>query len=172
MSSEIQGLHNLVAPIGARRKPMRVGRGESSGKGKTCGRGMKGQKARKSGPVRPGFEGGQLPLARRLPKRGFSNYPFRKQFTAINVGRLTERFGAGETVDMAALLAVGLLSKTSAKVKILGEGEVGHALHLKVERISAGARSKIEAAGGSVEVLTTALKASSKSEESKAAGKD
>jgi len=172
MSSEIQGLHNLVAPIGARRKPIRVGRGESSGKGKTCGRGTKGQKARKSGQVRPGFEGGQLPLARRLPKRGFSNYLFRKHFTAINVGRLSECFGAGETVEMATMLAVGLVSKTSAKVKILGVGDVGHALHLKVERISAGARSKIEAAGGSVEILEAALKSSSKSKEIETAGKE
>lgn len=164
MSSEIQGLHNLVAPIGARRKPMRVGRGESSGKGKTCGRGMKGQKARKSGPVRPGFEGGQLPLARRLPKRGFSNHRFRKTFIALNVGRLSERFGAGEAVDFAALLATGLVSKTSDKVKILGQGDVPHALHLKVHRISASARGKIEAAGGSVEILQASTKVDSDSE--------
>lgn len=167
MSEEIQGLHNLVAPRGARKRPIRVGRGESSGKGKTSGRGMKGQKARKSGPVRPGFEGGQLPLARRLPKRGFSNHLFRNHFVAVNVGRLSERFSAGDTVDLPALLAVGLLSKTSDKVKILGEGDISLALHLKVHRVSAGARAKIEAAGGTVEVIASGSGAakSPKSEE-------
>lgn len=148
-----QGLHNLVAPHGARKKKKRVGRGEASGHGKTSGRGMKGQKARKSGNVRPGFEGGQLPLARRLPKRGFKNALFRKDYVVVNVGRLAERFEGGATVDPAALVATGLLAKASDRVKILGEGDIGHALHLKVHRISASAREKIEKAGGSVEVL-------------------
>ena len=165
MSEEIQGLHNLVAPKGARKRPIRVGRGESSGKGKTSGRGMKGQKARKSGHVRPGFEGGQLPLARRLPKRGFSNHLFRNHFVAVNVGRLSERFSDGETVDPSALMAVGLISKTSDKVKILGQGELSHALHLKVHRVSAGARTKIEAVGGTVEVLAAGGKDSKSSKD-------
>ena len=149
---EVQGLHNLVAPIGARKKPKRVGRGEAS-MGKTSGRGHKGQKARKSGGVRPGFEGGQLPLARRLPKRGFSNALFKKTYTVINVGRLAEVFEAGAAVDIPSLIEKGLVSKTSAKVKILGEGELGHALSVKVHKVSASARAKIEAAGGAVEVL-------------------
>lgn len=154
-TSQRQGLHNLVAPRGARRNKKRLGRGESS-HGKTSGRGNKGQKARKSGQVRPGFEGGSLPLARRLPKRGFNNKDFANQYAVVNVGRLAERFEAGATVDTAALLENGLLAKANLKVKLLGEGEVGHALTVKVHKISAQARAKIEKAGGSVEVLATA----------------
>lgn len=146
-----QGLHNLIAPIGARKKKKRLGRGESS-QGKTSGRGNKGQKARKSGQVRPGFEGGTLPLARRLPKRGFTNI-FASEYAVINVGRLAERFDAGATVDPVTLVESGLLSKRNARVKILGEGEISHALTLKVHKISQSAREKIEKAGGKIEVL-------------------
>ncbi|MFZ9888848.1 MAG: 50S ribosomal protein L15 [Myxococcota bacterium] len=153
-NSQRQGLHNLVAPRGARRNKKRLGRGESS-HGKTSGRGNKGQKARKSGQVRPGFEGGSLPLARRLPKRGFNNKDFASQYAIVNVGRLAERFSAGATVDAVALLENGLLAKANVKVKVLGEGDVGHALTLKVHKISAQAREKIEKAGGSVEVLAS-----------------
>lgn len=152
-NNEFQGLHNLVAPRGARKKPKRIGRGEGSGHGKTSGRGHKGQKARKSGGVRPGFEGGQLTLARRLPKRGFRNALFRKTFRVVNVGRLAERFEAGSVVDMDALLVAGLVSKPSEKVKLLAQGDISHALTIKVHAASAGAREKIEKAGGSVEVL-------------------
>lgn len=150
---EKQGLHNLVKVRGARKRFKRVGRGESSGLGKTSGRGMKGQKSRKSPHVRPGFEGGQLPLARRLPKRGFSNEPFRKHFAEVNIGHLGDRFESGANVDPAALVASGLVAKASAKVKILGEGEIPHALHIKAHKCSKGARAKIEAAGGTVELL-------------------
>lgn len=153
-----QGLHNLVAPKGARRKKKRLGRGESS-QGKTSGRGNKGQKARKSGQVRPGFEGGTLPLARRLPKRGFNNKIFANDYAIVNVGRLAERFEAGAVVDPTTLLASGLLSKRNVKVKILGEGDIGHALVLKVHKVSQSAREKIEKAGGSVEVLEAAKSA-------------
>lgn len=153
MSDEIQGLHNLPAVRGARHKVKRVGRGPGSGHGKTAGRGMKGQKARKSGNVRPGFEGGQLPLARRLPKRGFKNALFRNDFIVVNVGRLADRFEGGATVDPAGLLAAGLISKASEKIKVLGEGDIGHALNLKVHKISESARQKIEKAGGSVELI-------------------
>lgn len=149
---ERQGLHNLVAPKGARKKKKRLGRGEAS-HGKTSGRGNKGQKARKSGHVRPGFEGGSLPLARRLPKRGFNNKDFATEYAIINVGRLAERFDAGATVDPASLVANGLLAKHGARVKILGEGEIGHALTLKVHKVSASAREKIQKAGGTIEVL-------------------
>jgi large subunit ribosomal protein L15 len=159
MSDEIQGLHNLVSPIGSRHRKKRLGRGEASGLGKTSGRGMKGQKARKSGHVRPGFEGGQLPLARRLPKRGFKNALFRNDYTVVNVGRLAERFEAGSTVDPASLMASGLISKAGVRVKILGEGDLGHALTVKVHHISASARAKIEQAGGSVELLASSSKA-------------
>lgn len=155
---ERQGLHNLVAPKGARKKKKRLGRGEAS-HGKTSGRGHKGQKARKSGNVRPGFEGGTLPLARRLPKRGFNNKAFATEYAIINVGRLAERFEAGATVDPAALVASGLLNKPGARVKVLGEGEIGHALTLKVHKVSASAREKIEKAGGTVEVLEAAKSA-------------
>lgn len=155
---ERQGLHNLVAPKGARKKKKRLGRGEAS-HGKTSGRGMKGQKARKSGNVRPGFEGGSLPLARRLPKRGFNNKVFATEYAVVNVGRLAERFEAGATVDPAALVASGLLSQSRVRVKVLGEGEISHALTLKVHKVSASAREKIEKAGGTVEVLEAAKSA-------------
>jgi large subunit ribosomal protein L15 len=157
-NEEYQGLHNLIAVRGARKKFKRVGRGESSGIGKTCGRGMKGQKARKSGGVRPGFEGGQLPLARRQPKRGFKNYPFRKEFVVVNIGLLSERFEAGATVDPAALVAVGLVAKPTDSVKILGQGELSHALTIKAHKVSGSARAKVEAAGGSVELIAPRAK--------------
>jgi len=149
----IQGLHNLVAPWGARKNKKRLGRGRASGHGKTAGKGHKGQKKTKSGQVRPGFEGGQLPMARRLPKRGFSNHDFRVDYTVVNVGRLAERFEAGALVDPAALIASGLVTKTRMKIKILGTGELGIKLTVKAHAISAGAKAKIEAKGGSVEVL-------------------
>ncbi len=153
MSDEIQGLHNLVAVRGARHRAKRVGLGEGSGMGKTCGRGMKGQKARKSGGTRIGFEGGTLPLQRRLPKRGFSNYPFRVEFSVVNVGRLAERFDGQTPVDLDALLFAGLIGKSNVKVKVLAEGEISHAIHVKAHRVSKSARAKIEAAGGTVEEL-------------------
>jgi len=155
-TTEIQGLHNLVAPHGARKNKKRLGRGRASGHGKTAGRGHKGQKKTKSGNVRPGFEGGQLPLARRLPKRGFKNFDFRTDYATVNVGRLAERFEAGAVVDIAALIACGLVTKTGLKVKLLGNGEIAHKLTVKVDAVSAGARQKIEAKGGTVEVLDAA----------------
>lgn len=158
MTNEVQGLHNLIAVRGARKRIKRVGRGEGSGMGKTSGRGMKGQKARKSGGVRPGFEGGQIPLAMRLPKRGFTNYPFRKTYTPINIGRLSERFEDGETVNIASLLERGLLSKASDRVKLLGEGDLSLKLVIEVHKVSASARTKIEAAGGTIATLEPAIK--------------
>lgn len=121
--------------------------------GKTCGRGMKGSKARKSGGMRPGFEGGQISLARRQPKRVFSNYPFKKHYEVVNIGRLAERFAAGETVDPATLIEKGLLGRSRDRVKILATGDISHALNVKAHRVSASARQKIEAAGGTVEEL-------------------
>jgi large subunit ribosomal protein L15 len=153
MSNEVQGLHNLVAPVGARQKQKRVGRGRGSGLGKNCGRGHKGQKKTKSGNVRPGFEGGQLPLARRLPKRGFRNAMFRVDYTVVNLGRIAERFPAGAVVDPMALVQAGLVAKPRALVKILGNGELPHKLTIKAHAISAGARQKIESQGGVAEVL-------------------
>lgn len=151
--TEVQGLHNLVAPRGARQAKKRLGRGRGSGLGKTAGRGHKGQKKTKSGNVRPGFEGGQLPLARRLPKRGFRNAPFRKVFAEVNLGRIAERFEAGAVIDPIALVECGLVTKPTMKVKILGEGDFTLKVTVKAHAISAGAKAKIEAAGGTVEVL-------------------
>ena len=153
--NEIQGLHNLVAPWGARKNKKRLGRGRASGHGKTAGRGHKGQKKTKSGNVRPGFEGGQLPMARRLPKRGFKNFDFRKDYAIVNLGRIAERLGDAKTatIDLAWLLESGLVTKTNAKVKILGNGELGAKITVKAHAVSESAKAKIEAKGGSVEVL-------------------
>lgn len=152
-SPDIQGLHNLVAVQGARHKPKRLGRGRASGHGKTSGRGHKGQKKTKSGQVRPGFEGGQLPLARRLPKRGFKNFDFRVDYTVVNLGRIAERFESGAVVDPVSLVATGLVTKTRMKIKVLGTGDLNLKLTVKAHAISASAKQKIEAAGGTVEVL-------------------
>jgi large subunit ribosomal protein L15 len=146
------GLHNLPAPARARHKKKRLGRGRPSGHGKTSGRGHKGQKKTKSGNVRPGFEGGQLPLARRLPKRGFKNFDFRVDYAVVNLNRLSERFEAGAVVDHAALVGAGLARPTD-KIKVLGTGDLAHKLSVKVHAISASAKQKIEAKGGSVEII-------------------
>lgn len=145
------GLHNLVAPRGAYKAPKRLGRGESSGHGKTSGRGHKGQKARKSGNVRIGFEGGQNPLYRRLPKKGFTSMA--KKPVVINLRSIVERFEANAKIDPSALVACGLLGKLQAKIKVLGEGDPKQGLVLQVHAISQSAREKIEKAGGSIEIL-------------------
>lgn len=148
-----QGLHNLVAPIGARKAPKRVGRGESSGHGKTSTRGAKGQKARKSGNVRPGFEGGQTPLSRRLPKRGFKNIHAKPEYRVVNLAVLSERFEKNADVTPATLMAAGLLSKVSDRVKVLANGEMTHALKLSVHAISEAAVKKVQEVGGTVELI-------------------
>jgi large subunit ribosomal protein L15 len=145
-------LSKLSPSKGANKKPKRVGRGPGSGVGKTCGRGQKGQKSRSGGGVHPGFEGGQMPLQRRLPKRGFTN-PFRKEWTVVNVGRL-DVFDDGAVVDVQTLLERGLISKVGDGVKILGKGELKKKLTIKVHAISAGALAKIEQAGGAFEEIT------------------
>lgn len=150
---EYLGLHNLVAPIGATKNRKRLGRGESSGHGKTSGRGHKGQKARKSGNVRIGFEGGQNPLTRRIPKRGFSNYGFRTDYHAVNVARLSKYFEAGTVVDQAGLVAVGLAPNMKCLIKLLGDGAISHALTIKVNAASAKAIEKVQEKGGTVEVI-------------------
>ena len=131
----------------------RIGRGTGSGLGKTCGRGHKGAKSRSGWSSKAGWEGGQMPLFRRLPKRGFSNANFRKIYTIINVGDL-DAFDAGATVDLNTVLEKGLVSKQkhSDLFKILGNGEVGKKLSVVVDGISAAARAKIESAGGTVEL--------------------
>ena len=143
-------LDELKPPRGAKKKAKRVGRGPGSGQGTTAGRGSKGQRSRSGGGVPPGFEGGQMPLQRRLPKRGFSN-PFRKVFAEINVRDL-EPFAADSVVDEELLRQSNLVRGKFDGVKLLGDGEIDKPLTVKVDRCSAGARQKIEAAGGKVEV--------------------
>jgi large subunit ribosomal protein L15 len=140
----------LKAPAGATKKRKRVGRGESSGWGKTSGRGSKGQKARSGGKVRAGFEGGQMPLSRRLPKRGFRN-PFREEYIAVNLTDICRKFSKGAVIDEASLLANGILRKKGSKVKILAKGEIDFPVTIKLAKISQAAKEKITAAGGSVE---------------------
>lgn len=144
-------LNELSPPQGSRRAPRRLGRGVGSGRGKTAGRGTKGFNSRSGGGVRPGYEGGQMPLHRRLPKRGFANI-FRKKIAVINVRDLNQ-FDKGSVVDEAVLIAAGLVKGKKDGIKLLGHGEVKHSLEVKVNYISKSAREKIEAAGGKVEVV-------------------
>lgn len=141
-------LATLKPPTGSRKKRKRVGRGSGSGHGGTACKGHKGQNARSGGGTRPSFEGGQMPITRRLPKRGFRN-PFRLVMGIINVGQL-QRFPAGSLVDEELLLKSGLVKGSVEAVKILGEGSVEHALTVKVGLISKGAREKIVNAGGAI----------------------
>lgn len=149
---DYQGLFNLVAPIGAKHKRKRVGRGHASGWGKTSGRGHKGQKARKGGGVRPGFEGGQITLAMRLPKRGFTNI-FAKNYEIINIGSLAERFPEGGTININDLIAVGLISKPSSLIKILGQGDISTSISISAHKFSKSAEVKIKAAGGEAVIV-------------------
>jgi large subunit ribosomal protein L15 len=144
-------LDKLKAPPGANRNRKRVGRGRSSGHGKTAGRGGKGQIGRSGGRTVRGFEGGQMEMQRRLPKVGFKN-PFRKTYAEVNVGTLSERFPADALVDTAKLLEAGIIHKALCGVKVLGQGELKHALTVKAKLFSKAAKAKIEAAGGSAEV--------------------
>ncbi len=143
-------LHDLKPNKGSKHRKKRLGKGESSGLGKTAGKGHKGQKARSGGGVRPGFEGGQMPLIRQLPKRGFNNKDFKDHFAIINVGTLEEVFGAGDEVTEESLRAVGLVKGSYDGIKILGDGELNQKLTVRVSRVSASARAKIEGAGGTV----------------------
>jgi large subunit ribosomal protein L15 len=143
-------LSSLKSPAGSTKKRKRVGRGDASGQGKTAGRGEKGQKARSGGKVRAGFEGGQMPLSRRLPKRGFRN-PFRERFIAVNLIDLCRKFSKGTVIDEAALLASGIVKKKGDGIKILAKGNIDFPIILKVAKVSQAAREKITAAGGSIE---------------------
>lgn len=144
-------LHELSPSEGSRKKNFRVGRGHGSGNGKTAGRGHKGQNARSGGGVRPGFEGGQMPIYRRLPKRGFTNI-FAKEYVAINVEALN-KLENGSEVTAEVLEANGIISKICDGVVILGRGEINKALTVKAKRFSKSAEEKIIAAGGKVEVV-------------------
>ncbi|HHZ06581.1 MAG TPA: 50S ribosomal protein L15 [Clostridiales bacterium] len=144
-------LHELSPVAGSRKDTKRIGRGHGSGQGKTAGKGHKGQKARSGGGVRPGFEGGQMPLQRRIPKRGFNNI-FAKEIVAINVGSLN-KFEDGTVVDTMALVNAGLVKNSFDGIKILGNGNLTKKLEVKVNAFSASAKEKIEAAGGKAEVI-------------------
>lgn len=144
-------IHELSPAEGSKKDVKRVGRGHGSGWGKTSGKGHKGQNARSGGGVRPGFEGGQMPLARRIPKRGFNNI-FAAKMAAVNVSSL-EIFKEGTEVDAELLLASGLVKKIDNGVKILGNGELTKKLTVKADAFSASAKEKIEKAGGKAEVM-------------------
>lgn len=145
-------LHELSPVAGSKKDVKRVGRGAGSGQGKTAGKGHKGQKARAGRGPRPGFEGGQMPLQRRVPKRGFNNI-FAKEIVSVNVSTLEQIFNDGDTVDAAALINAGVIKKELDGVKILGNGEINKKLTVKVNAYSESAKQKIEAAGGKAEVI-------------------
>jgi len=144
-------LHELKPAEGSRKERNRVGRGIGSGNGKTAGRGHKGQNSRSGGGVRPGFEGGQNPLYRRLPKRGFTN-PTRKEYAIVNLETLN-RFEAGTEVTPELLLETGIVSNAKSGIKILGDGQLEKGLTVKANKFSASAKEAIEAAGGKTEVI-------------------
>ena len=144
-------LNELSPPKGSRRPRKRLGRGVGSGKGKTAGKGTKGHNSRSGGGVRPGFEGGQMPLHRRLPKRGFTNI-FRKRISVINIRDLS-KFESGSTVDEAALVRMGLVKGRRDGIKLLAQGEVKVPLTIRVNRVSKGAEEKIISAGGKIESI-------------------
>lgn len=144
-------LKDLKPAEGSKRNRKRVGRGPASGNGKTAGRGMNGQKSRAGGGKGAGFEGGQTPLARRLPKLpGFRNFN-RVEYVPVNVSRLDAKFNAGDLVDADTLYAAGIIKNTTDPIKVLGDGEITKALTVCVDKVSASARAKIEAVGGKVE---------------------
>lgn len=142
-------LSNLSPQKGSNRERKRVGRGQGSGRGRTATRGHKGSKSRSGYGIRPGFEGGQMPLQRRLPKRGFNNI-FRKEYALVQVRDL-ETFESGTRVDRQALIEAGLIDRRTSLVKVLANGELSKSLTVAVDKVSEGARKKIEAAGGTVE---------------------
>ena len=150
----------LSAPQGANKKPKRVGRGSSSGLGTTAGKGNKGQQSRSGGKTYVGFEGGQMPLYRRIAHKGFSNYPFKKEYVCINVEQLDAKYNDGETVNKESLVAKGFISsKKTALVKVLGNGDVKKKLTVEVDKFSESAKAKIEKAGGSVKATESAAEA-------------
>lgn len=144
-------LNELSPPNGSRKARKRLGRGVGSGTGTTAGRGTKGQNSRSGGGVRPGYEGGQMPIHRRLPKRGFTNI-FKKHFAVVNIRDLA-KFESGSVVDEVALVRSGLVKGRRNGIKLLGKGDIDYPLTIKLDRISKSAREKIESAGGSIEAL-------------------
>ncbi len=146
-------IHEITTLAGAHKRRKRVGRGESSGAGKSAGRGNKGDQSRTGGGARVFTMGGQLPIFRRLPKRGFNNFNFRTEYRAINLDLLAERFTAGESVTVDALRGRGLISGAGTLVKVLGRGELPHKLTLEVHAISRSAREAVEKVGGTVRLI-------------------
>ncbi len=143
-------LHDLQPTPGSKHRRRRVGRGESSGLGKTSGKGHKGQKSRSGASIRPGFEGGQMPLARRLPKKGFNNAQFKTKYALVNVSDLEIKFADGDTVNEESLRALDMVKGTFDGIKVLGMGDLAKKLTVDVEKVSATAKEKIEKAGGTV----------------------
>lgn len=161
-------LNQLSDNPGARKSRMRVGRGLGSGKGKTAGRGVKGQKSR-SGVAIKGFEGGQMPIHRRLPKRGFTNYPFRKHFAVVNLGRLQQavdagRIDAGKPVDVEALIAAGLVTRVRDGVRLLAKGELKAKLNITVAGASKAAVAAVEKAGGKITLTAPVAEAAAEAQ--------
>jgi large subunit ribosomal protein L15 len=161
---------NLHAPAGANKRKRIIGRGQGSGRGTTAGKGSKGQKARSGGKTYVGFEGGQMPLYRRLAHRGFSNYPFKKEWQIVNLSEIEKRYEADETVDLASLCKKGLV-KGVDPVKILANGDFSKKLKFKVASASASAIAKIEKAGGEITLNPPLPKARPKNKKAKAGGK-
>ena len=145
-------LHELQPAEGSVKDVKRIGRGHGSGNGKTAGKEHKGQKARSGGSIRPGFEGGQMPLQRRIPKRGFNNI-FAKEFAEVNVSVLNDRFEDGAVVDAEALIASGAIKDAKDGIKVLGNGEITKKLTVKAAKFTTSAQEKIEKAGGKAEVM-------------------
>ena len=146
-------LHDLKPNPGAKHRRKRLGSGESSGHGKTSGKGHKGQKARSGGSIRPGFEGGQMPLHRRLPKRGFNNTKFKTVYGVVNLDDLERRFEDGTAINEKLLRGAGLVRGSLEGIKILGRGDVNKKFHFEVDSVSASAREKIEKAGGTITII-------------------
>ena len=151
--NKVLSLDDIAPNPGSTRKRKRVGRGTAAGKGRTCGRGHKGQKSRAGYTQKIGFEGGQMPIQRRLPKRGFSNYPFRKDYQVVNLKRLVEVFKEAGEVTPELLLDRGLIKKSRVPVKLLGDGEINVALNLHVHVATQSAIEKVKAAGGEVHLI-------------------
>jgi ribosomal protein L15, bacterial/organelle len=142
----------LHAPKGANKKKRIVGRGSSSGRGTTAGKGNKGQQSRSGGKVYVGFEGGQMPLYRRIARRGFSNYWFKKEYAIVNLAELEAKFSDGEAVNRESLILKGIVGKSEKLIKVLGNGDISKKLEVSVDKISSSAKEKIEKAGGKVTI--------------------
>lgn len=145
-------LHEL-SPSNPKKARKRIGRGESSGQGKTSGKGSNGQKSRAGATIPAAFEGGQMPLIKRVPKRGFSNWPFKKEYTVVNLSRLDEKFNDGENVTPETLIEKGIVKKINDGIKILSNGELTKKLNISAHKVSKEAKAKIEAAGGEVSII-------------------